>query len=487
MNTRDFPVLVIGAGISGIGAGYYLGASGISYTILESQPDLGGVWNTHRWHGARCDSDFIKYSFSFKPFLSAHCLQGREQIQQYLRSVAEEFAILPHIRFNTCVSKAVFSLEQQRWTVHTSDGTFSARFLINGNGYFSDRPYLPSFKDASRFKGEIIHTSHLDAGRSFIDKNVVLVGSGATAICCAPELARVSKSLILLQRSPSYIYEIDNRAGVLILACQHLYRLGLHRAVKWLRQYLQFRDDLVFVGFRKFPRTARWFFRHHWRKVVGEDAFREHFSPDYNPWQQRIAVAIGLMEKLRRGEIVIKTAGIERFTETSIVLSNGESIECDTCILATGLNLRFFSFDLYVGNTKIAMERINFYKGIMLGGIPNYFHPMGSWHSAWTQRLEPVTRLAIRIMQYMHEHGLGTVSIERQEVNSAPGITPGYVRRREASMPRLQGTTNLPSIDNLVANRFNPANFNFTRAARTRKESENENDSQTTPPWRAAG
>jgi monooxygenase len=454
-------VIVIGAGITGIGAAYYLRANEISYTILEAKQDLGGVWNTHRWHGARCDSDFIKYSFSFKPFLSAQCLQGREQIHEYLRCVAKEFSISDNIRFNTRVTKAVFNAREQRWTVHTNQGTVTAQFLINGNGYFSDRPYVPVFKDADKFEGEIIHTSDLDGRRSFAGKKVVVVGSGSTAICCAPELSAVSKSLVLLQRSPSYIYEISNKVGPLIALCQNLYKLGIHTPVIWLRYYLQLRDDLIFVGFRKFPRLARWFFRNHWLEAVGKDSFREHFSPRYNPWEQRIAVAIGLKEKLRTGEITVKTGEIDRFMESSIVLTNGERIECDACILATGLNLRFFGFDMYVGDAKIAVERINFYKGVMAGGIPNYFHPMGSWHSAWTQRLEPLTRFAIKIMAYMKKHGFGTVSVERSEVDSAPGITPNYVMRCLTTMPRLQGTSNLPSIDNLFATRFNPRSFNF--------------------------
>jgi len=462
MNDSNFTVIVIGAGITGIGAAYYLRSNNIPYAILEAKQDLGGVWNTHRWHGARCDSDFIKYSFSFKPFLSPHCLQSSETIRRYLHSVAEEFSMLNNIHLNTRVTKVVFQVKEQRWTVHTTRGTFTAQFLINGNGYFSDEPYVPAFKDADRFKGEIIHTSYLDGKRLFTGKNVVVVGSGSTAICCAPELARVSKSLVLLQRSPSYIYEISNQAGPLILLCQGLYRLGIRFAVRWLRCYLQLRDDLIFVGFRSLPRVARWFFRNHWLGAVGESAIREHFSPRYNPWEQRIAVAIGLKEKLRTGQIRIKTGAIERFTGSSIVLTTGECIACDVCILATGLNLRFFSFDVYIGDAKIPMERINFYKGFMAGGIPNYFHPMGSWHSAWTQRLEPLTRFAIKIMAYMRKHGFGTVSVERVELKAAPGITPNYVMRCLSTMPRLQGTSNLPSIDNIFAVRFNPGSFKFS-------------------------
>ena len=211
--SRHAAVIIIGAGITGIGAAYYLRESNISYIILEANDDLGGVWNTQRWHGARCDSDFIKYSFSFRPFLSPHCLQSREQIYRYLHSVADEFAILKKIRFNTLVTAAVFDTKEKHWAVHTNRGTFTSQFLINGNGYFSE-PHVPAFRDSDKFSGEIIHTFDLDDRRTFIDKDVVLVGSGSTAICCAPELSQVSKSFVLVQRSPSYVYEINNDANL---------------------------------------------------------------------------------------------------------------------------------------------------------------------------------------------------------------------------------------------------------------------------------
>ena len=454
-------VIVVGAGMTGIAAGYYLRENNIPYTILEAKSDVGGVWYSHRWHGARCDSDFIKYSFSFRPFLSERCMQGRSQIQGYLRSVAEEFEIVPHIRFNTRVSKVVFDSRAQRWSVHTNGGVFSADFLINGNGYFSDEPYVPKFQDAERFKGEIIHTSHLEDRRTFAGKRVVLVGSGSTAICCAPELAAVCGSLTLLQRSPSYIYEISNQAGPLIRFCQALYKRGLRAPVKWLRHYLQLRDDVIFLGFRRFPSVARWFFRQHWRGALGAREVAEHFTPRYNPWEQRIAVAIGLKDKLRSGAITVKTAEIERFSESGVVLRSGEHLDCDVCVLATGLNLRFFAFDMYVDHTKIALERINLHKGFMVGGIPNYFHPMGSWHSAWTQRAEPLLRSAIRMMKYMREHGFGAVSVPRRQLEAKPGITPNYVMRSLATMPRFEGITAIPSIDNLFAARFRGGDYRF--------------------------
>ena len=460
LNTNP-TVIIIGAGITGIGAAYYLGRNDISYTILEANDDLGGVWHTHRWHGARCDSEFIKYSFSFKPVLSPSCVQNREHIHRYLRSVAEEFAILENITFNTRVTKAVFDLHESRWVIHTTAGVFTSQFLINGNGYFSD-PYLPVLKDFGKFHGEIIHTAALDSRRTFPDKDVVLIGSGATAISCAPELSRVSKSLVMVQRSPSYIYEITNRIGLVTRVCQRLHTRGVTFPVKLLRYAIQCKDDLIFVGFRSFPRFARWVFRRHWRQTVDREAFQRHFRPRYNPWEQRIPVAIGLKEKIRNRQIVIKTGEIERFTESAIVMANGEEIRCDICILATGFNLNLLKFDMYVGGEKIAMGGINFYKGFMIGGVPNYFHPFGAWHTTWTQRSERVTRFAIKIMGYMKERGFRTVSIDRRDVDFTPPLASNYVRRCLSMMPRFYGTYDLPTIDNIVSYRFKPNSFKFS-------------------------
>jgi cation diffusion facilitator CzcD-associated flavoprotein CzcO len=206
---------------------------------------------------------------------------------------------------------------------------------------------------------------------------------------------------------------------------------------------------------------ARWFFKRHWLHAVGQESFDRHFSPRYNPWEQRIAVAIGLKERLQKGQISIKTSEIERFTASGVVLSDREEIPCDVCILATGFDLKFVKFDLYVGDDKVAVEGINLYKGIVMGGVPNYFQPVGVWHSAWTQRSETVTKFAIKIMQYMRAHGFRTVSIDRRNVEYSPRITPNYVKRGLATLPRLYGTWDLPAIDNLVSYRFDPREFNF--------------------------
>jgi len=265
----------------------------------------------------------------------------------------------------------------------------------------------------------------------------------------------------MLQRSPSYIYEIDNRATPFMRLCQSLYKLGLDFPIKLLRGYLQARDDVIFVGFRAFPAIARWIFRTHWRGTVSEEALRRNFTPRYGPWEQRIPIAIGLKEAVRSGRVTVKTGEIAQFTPTGVVLKDGTSVHCDACVLATGFELDFLKFELSVDGARVDLAGINFYKGIMMGGVPNYFQPVGVWHSAWTQRSETATRFAIRVMRYMQKRGFRMVSIDRKGVQYTPAITPNYIMRRFATMPRLYGSYELPSLDNLFCYRFEPGAFRF--------------------------
>lgn len=458
--TNHANAIIIGAGITGIGAAYHLGKAGIPYVVLEANDDVGGVWHTQRWHGARCDSDFVKYSFSFRPHVSEQCLHSRAEIQRYLRSVVEEFGILDRIRFGARVVSAAFDSARQLWTVRTGRETFTARFLVNGNGYFS-APHVPRFEGSEEFAGEIIHTFDLQDTRRFDDRDVLLVGSGSTAICCAPELAKVSRSLVMLQRSPSYIYEIENKASPFMRLCQSLYNKGLDLPIRVLRGWLQARDDALFVGFRAFPAVARWIFRRHWTGTVSEEAMRRDFTPKYGPWEQRIPIGVGFKEAVRSGRVAIRTGEIERFTRDGVVLKDGAQVKCDVCVLATGFELDFVKFDFSVDGARVDMAGINFYKGIMLGGVPNYFQPVGVWHSAWTQRSETSTRFAIRIMKYMAKRGHRSVCIDRRGVQYTPAITPNYIMRSFALMPRLYGSYELPSIDNLLCYRFEPGAFRF--------------------------
>jgi monooxygenase len=286
-------VIVVGGGVTGIAAAYHLTANRIPFLLLEASGDVGGVWHTQRWHGARCDSDIVKYAFSFAPLPCNEVVVDRARLQRYLRDVVRRHGIERRILLNTRVRSADFSRATGRWTVRTTRSVYTARFLYNGNGYFAETPHIPTFEGAADFEGEIVHTAHLDGGRTFRDENVVLLGSGATAVSCAPSLAAVSRSLTLLQRSPSYVYEMDNRASVSVRLALALQRLGVRFALTITRHLLQVRDDCAFVALRRWPAFGRRLFRHRWTAAVGEAETLAHFTPRYDPWQQRICVSIG--------------------------------------------------------------------------------------------------------------------------------------------------------------------------------------------------
>jgi cation diffusion facilitator CzcD-associated flavoprotein CzcO len=299
----------------------------------------------------------------------------------------------------------------------------------------------------------------------FQGKSIVLVGSGASAISAAPALAAESQSLTLLQRSPSYIYEDGNKPGFFTNLAQKLYRIGFKLPVVVVNFFLQWRSDLVFIAFRKAPWLGKLFFRQHWRDTVDRKTYQQHFQPAYNPWQQRIPVATGFKQLIREKKINIETGHIKKFTATGIQLENGKIIEADLCILATGFNLKFFRFDISVDDHLINTQGINFYKGMMMGGIPNYFQPFGPQHTSFTRRIETVSKHIVKIILHMHKHQLNTVAIERKPITKVPRITPNYVMRNLNALPAFYGTLELPSIDNLLFYHFRQRDYHFSNSA----------------------
>jgi cation diffusion facilitator CzcD-associated flavoprotein CzcO len=364
--------------------------------------------------------------------------------------------------FNTEVSKAEFSEDELMWRLHTNRGVFKSRFLINTNGYFADRPHIPEFEGSDTFNGDIFHLFDVDDKTPIAGRHIVLVGSGASAISAAPALTAVAASMTLLQRSPSYIYEQSNDIGIFVNIAQKLHHAGFSVPLKLVNYFLQLKSDLVFVLFRKIPWTGRLFFRHHWKGSVNDKTYDEHFSPGYNPWEQRIPVAIGLKELIENKMIRLVTGHIRCFTESGILLDDGRLIQSDLCILATGFDLSFFKFELSVNGQPVDTRKINFYKGMMMGGIPNYFQPFGPPHTSFTRRVETISKHIVKIIQHMREHGIDMVRIERKTVEQKPRITPNYIMRDLPDLPAIYGTMEIPTIDNLLFFRFRESDYVFS-------------------------
>jgi len=461
MNETKQTVIIVGAGLAGICAACYLAKHGIPYLVVEKSARIGGVWSALDFPGIRCDTEILNYSYSFNPLLASTNLVSGEAISRYLQSTADKFGITDNIRFDTRVTAADYSSEDYHWRLTTNRGRFRARFLINSNGYFEDQPYLPRFAGSECYTGTIRHLFHTDRHTDFSGKEVVLVGSGASAISAAPALAARCRKLTLLQRSPSWIYEDDNRIGWFTDIAQRLYRAGFRHPVTMINWLQQCKSDLVFVGFRRLPWLARWFFRQHWRSSVDRETWREHFQPRYNPWEQRIPVALGFRQLLADPKFSLVTGEIDRLDAHGACLTDGREIKADMFVFATGFNLNFFRFAVALDGQPIDTRGINFYKSMMMGGLPNYFQPFGPPHTSFTRRVETISGLIVKIILHMQQRGLESVSIPRQAVAKRPRITPNYVLRKLDDLPAFHGALELPSIDNLLFYRFNPGDYRF--------------------------
>ena len=462
MSDIEKTVIIVGAGLAGIAASYYLAKNNIQHILLEKANEVGGIWSSHRWPGIRCDTEIINYSYSFMPLTSDHYLVSGKNISKYLKTTADALGITAKVMFDTEVSKAEFSEHEKRWCLHTNRGIFKSRFLLNTNGYFTDKPYVPEFEGIDTFKGDVMHLFAVDDNTPIKGRNVVLVGSGASAISAAPALAAVGASTTLLQRSPSYIYEQNNDIGVFVYIAQTLHHKGFSTPLKLLNLLLQLKYDSVFVLFRAAPWLGKLFFRYHWNGTVDASTYNKHFRPAYNPWEQRIPVSIGLKEIIQRKKIQLVTGQIKRFTESGIQIEDGRLIEADLCILATGFNLSFFQFDISIDKKRVDTRKINFYKGMMMGGIPNYFQPFGPPHTSFTRRIEVISKLIAKIILHMRAHGHDMVKIERKSVRQEPRITPNYIMRDLSKLPASYGTTELPSIDNWLFYRFRESDYIFS-------------------------
>lgn len=446
-------VIIVGAGVSGIAVAYHLLARDIRFVILEADEDVGGTWLRNKWHGARVDSEVVRYAFSFMLEIPCKELWNRGEVLDYLKRTLQVTGIDRHLMLRTRVQGATFDTDRNVWTVETSSGSYEAGHLVNCNGFGANVPNIPTFEGMQAFRGKIIHACDLDEKTRFDGQDVVLVGSGATAISAAPALSDVCKSLVILQRSPSYIYEVDNTLGWFARLCRAFHKFGVPFAGATLRWKNTVEGDVYFLLIRRFPLLGRAFFRWHWRGTVTEAYHAEYLTPRYPPYTQRIPKAVGLKKRLLAQTIAFRNGSIERFRDRSILLASGEEVPCDLCVLATGFKLGVFSFPLSCDGLPIDVRNVNWYKTLMMGSVPNYFHPFGCFHCSWTQRVEQLARLIADVIVHVRTRRYSRVWVERKSIPFDPVFRPNFLMR-EANLPRPYGLFELPSLDQLVSFRL---------------------------------
>lgn len=450
MQAETVDVLVVGAGISGIDAGYHLQTlcPGKTYVILEGRDDLGGTWDLFRYPGIRSDSDMHTLGFSFRPWKEAKAIADGPSIKKYLRETARDHGIDKHIRYQHRVKRASWSSETATWEVEVERGPekekllYHCNFLFMCSGYYRyEEGYTPEFAGRESFHGTIVHPQHWPEQLDYRGKRVIVIGSGATAVTLVPEMAKDAAHVVMLQRSPTYMVTRpaeDRIANFLrgILPARLAY--GITRWKNVLMGMYFYRRT------RKAPQKVnQWVLDRVAAELPPGYDVKTHFTPSYNVWDQRLCLVpdSDLFQAIKGNRASVVTGHIDRFTEKGILLKSGEELEADVIVTATGLNMQLLAgVDFVVdGEAKDVSKSVS-YKAMMYSGIPNLASSFGYTNASWTLKADLTCGYVCKLLNHMEKTGtqIATPVLNDPEVEEIPWLdfTSGYVQRALAHLPR---------------------------------------------------
>ncbi|HEV2335967.1 MAG TPA: NAD(P)/FAD-dependent oxidoreductase [Stellaceae bacterium] len=453
--TEHFDVVVVGAGISGVGGAYHLTTQcpGTSFVVLESQDSFGGTWLTHRYPGIRSDSDLYTFGYRFKPWTSAPIASAAE-ILRYMGEVIDENDLARHIRYRHRISSARWSSAENLWTIEAT-GTdtgenvhFTANFLWMCQGYYRhSEGYTPEWSGMANFRGRIVHPQNWPEDLDYAGKNVVVIGSGATAATLIPAIAADCRHVTMLQRSPTYFRTGRNA----IVLADELRELQVDES--WIHEIVRrkiLHDQAVFTG-RSFtePEVVKKELLCAVRAHLGPGYdVATHFTPRYRPWRQRIAFIpdADLLEAIRAGRASVVTDEIERFTESGILLRSGKVLDADIIVTATGFNLSVLGdIDFVIDGKPLVFSDTVTYRGMMFTGVPNMAWVFGYFRASWTLRADLVSDFVCRLLNHMKKKGARQVTpMLRPEDADMPllpwvdpeNFNPGYMMRHMHLLPK---------------------------------------------------
>lgn len=412
---EHWDMLIIGAGLSGIGAAVHLqqNCPERRFAILEARGAIGGTWDLFRYPGIRSDSDMYTLGYAFKPWLDEQSIAEGGRIRDYIQETARDYGLLPHIRFGHKLLRANWDSGQARWHVELAVGPeqtlqrMSCNFLHLCAGYFRyDQGHQPAFKGLADYRGTLVHAQHWPEGLDYAGKRVVVIGSGATAVTLVPHLAQTAAHVTMVQRSPTFVGALP-RVDAFAQRMRALFSPARAYAIV-RRKNIYFNQALYSLAMR-WPQLTRRLLGREVRRVLGEGPYTQrHFNPQYQPWQQRLCVAPDgdLFQAIRAGKASVVTEAIANFTPSGIKLESGQELQADVVVMATGLQLLpLGGVQLAVDGKAVALNQTMTYKGAMLTGLPNLFFTIGYSHAAWTLKSDLVAQYACRLLQYMQQTG----------------------------------------------------------------------------------
>jgi len=444
-----FDTIIVGAGLSGIGAAYYHQKKRPkkSYAILEGRNALGGTWDLFKYPGIRSDSDMYTLGFSFNPWSDPRAVADGPAILQYIKETAEKFDINKNIQYNSKAITANWSDNTKQYTLQIENPQtgntrqITCNFLIMCSGYYNyAQGHDPQFKGKQDFNGTVIHPQHWDNSLDYAGKRIIIIGSGATAVTLLPEFQKQAQSVTMLQRSPSYIVEIPSEDKIAKFLGKFLPKKLTHWIIRW-------KNILVAMLFYQFgqrsPKTAKRSIQKEIKKHLGEKYKKADFDPGYKPWDQRICFIpdSDFLLALKQPNAHIITDTIDQFTANGILLNSGKELDADIIVTATGLQLQFFGgMQMMVNGKPVVSSALYTYKGVLLSDIPNLAFVAGYTNATWTLKCELSCQYILRLLTYMDKkgHSVCTPRVDPATIKDKPllDLTSGYIKRSEHELPK---------------------------------------------------
>ena len=446
MKTEYQDIIIIGAGLSGIGAAYHFSKKcpNKSLAILEGRSSMGGTWDLFKYPGIRSDSDMYTLGYNFKPWNAPQSIADGPSILKYIKEAAQEYSLEDKIRYNHQVTAINWCTEMATWTVSLNvDGqakSLSCNFLLSCTGYYNyEKGYSPEFKGKEDFKGHFIHPQHWDESLEYKDKNIVVIGSGATAVTLVPELAKQAASVTMLQRSPTYVANVPKEDKLLPFLRKFLPN-------KWVYRFARTRNVALTMAIynycRSFPNHARKALTKLAKKELGDGYDMKHFTPNYAPWDERLcAVPDGdLFTVLKEGKAQVVTDTIKHFNHDGIVLNSGETLQADIIVSATGLDLQLMGgIDINVDGVSFDMSKAKVYRGVLIENLPNLGMIFGYTNASWTLKSDLTSEYICRILNHMEKTQTQLcMPVDDENMEDIPFIdmNSGYIQRALNKVPK---------------------------------------------------